>query len=160
MVWTKLKHDFLPDERKLHHACKVSTLCFHRSQFASRPKGLKCQFSRWPCAIAKRKTYVERENMTLALLGIMILACRARISNRGRYFEITEAGNSFAESRFPVFRETGRERDTSFPMYTYTHVYVYKYTYVYYVRLLWEQQLSNRRYIRVAGDRCIKSLSR
>jgi len=46
----------------------------------------------------------RRTNDTLALLGIMILTCRARIS-RGRYFEITEAGNRFAESRFPLFRD-------------------------------------------------------
>lgn len=73
-----------------------------------------------------RNVYREREYDTLALLGIMILACRARISNRGRYFEITEAGNSFAESRFPVFRERERESER----HLFSDVYLYMCVYV------------------------------
>jgi len=45
----------------------------------------------------------------------MILTCRVRVS-RGRYFEITEADNRFAESRFLLFR------DASFPICVYIRV--------------------------------------
>lgn len=77
----------------------------------------------------------HHKNDTLAPFGIMILACRARIS-RGRYFEITEAGNRFAESRFPLFRDASFLTCVCIPVCATC------------ARLLREQQLSNRRYAR------------
>jgi len=74
---------------------------------ASGPKGLKCQPSAPHNLVQSRASLPvpPRTNDTLSrLLGIMILTCRVRIS-RGRCFEITEAGNRFAESRFPLFRD-------------------------------------------------------
>lgn len=107
---------------------------------ASGPKGLESLFSDLTLRNCKHGYLVyHRPNDTLALLEIMILACRVRISRRERYFEITEAGNRFAESRFPVSRET--------PLFRCICVYEHVSVYVLYMCRVFCESSWNRRYM-------------